>query len=124
MNIDEKIKQELENESHNLDSILVDNEGLFERIAGSFKSGMKRWVIVVYLASVVVGLTFLWSGYQFFISTELQDQVFWGICFMVSLNMQASIKQWIFMETNRNSIIREVKRVEVAIARLSAKMEQ
>lgn len=124
MNIDEKIKRELENDSRELDEILVDDEGLFERMSGSFKGGMKHWVILIYLVAVVVGVLFLWTGYRFFISTELKDQIFWGVSFVVALNMQGFIKQWIFMETNRNSIMREVKRVEVAVARLSAKMEK
>ncbi len=124
MNIDEKIKRELESDSPELNEILVDDEGLFSRLSGSFKGGMKHWVIMVYLLTVVVGVTFLWTGYRFFISTELQDQIFWGICFIIALNMQGFLKQFLFMESNRNSIMREVKRVEVAVARLSAKMEK
>ncbi len=124
MNIDEKIKQELESNSPELDEILVDDEGLFDRLSGSFKGGLKRWIIMVYFLTVVVGTTFLWTGYRFFISTELQDQIFWGICLIVALNMQGFLKQFLFLESNRNSLMREVKRVEVAVARLSAKMDK
>ena len=124
MNIDEKIKQELESDSQELDKILVDDEGLFSRMSGSFRGGMKYWIIMIYFLTLVVGITFLWTGYRFFISTELQGQIFWGICFIIALNMQGFLKQFLFMESNRNSIMREVKRVEVAVARLSAKMEK
>ncbi len=124
MNIDEKIKRELESNSPELDEILVDDEGLFDRLSGSVKGGLKHWIIMVYFLTVVVGTTFLWTGYRFFISTELQDQIFWGICFIVALNMQGFLKQFLFLESNRNSIMREVKRVEVAVVRLSAKMDK
>jgi len=124
MNIDEKIKRELESDSLEFEEILVDNEGLFDRMSGTFKGGMKRWVILIYIVAVLMGIVFLWTGYQFFVASELKEQVFWGICFLIALNMQGFIKQWIFMETNRNSIMREVKRVEVAVARLSAKLEK
>ena len=123
MNIDEKIKKELENDSPDFDKLLIDDEGLFERMSGSFKSGMRHWLIAIYASSVVVGTLCLWTCYRFFISIELQDQIFWGICFVISLIIQSSIKQFLIMETNRNSIMREVKRVEVADARLSAKIE-
>lgn len=123
MNIDEEIKRELESDSPDLDKILVDDEGLFERMSGSFKSGMKYWLIAIYASSVIFGTLCLWTGYRFFISIELQQQVFWGVLFVTSLIVQASIKQFLIMETNRNSIMREVKRVEVAVARLSAKMD-
>ena len=122
MNIDEKIKHELEQENPDLDSILIDDEGLLDRISGSFQGGMKRWVILIYLVAVVVGSLFIWSGYRFFISDVIKEQVFWGVCFMVSLNMQGFIKQWIFMESNRSSIMREIKRVEISVARLREKL--
>jgi len=122
MNIDEKIKRELESDSPELDKILVDDEGLFERMSGSFRGGMRYWLIAVYAASVVVGTLFLWTGYRFFIAVELQDQVFWGVSVLISLITQATIKQFLIMETNRNSIMREVKRVEVAVARISAEL--
>ena len=123
MSIDEKIKQELENTSPELDEILVDDEGLFSRMSGSFRGGMKHWIILIYLMTVIVGTAFIWTGYRFYIASELQDQIFWGICFITALNMQGFLKQFLFMESNRNSIMREVKRVEVAVARLSAKIK-
>jgi len=41
---------------------------------------------------------------------------------MISLNMQGFLKQWLFMESNRNSIMREIKRVEISVAKLSQKV--
>lgn len=123
MNIDEKIKQALENEPSQYEDLIKDNEGLFERISASFSGGMKRWVFFIYFIAVCVGGAMLWSGYQFFTATNQDTLLFWGICFLITLNMQSFIKQWIFMESNRNSIMREVKRVEVAVAKLSAKMK-
>ncbi len=121
MNIDERIKRELEQDNPDLDAILVDDEGLFDRLSGSFRGAMRRWVMVVYLTAVLVGLFVAWSFYRFFIAVELQDQVFWGVCFVASLSMQGFVKQWLFMESNRNSIMREIKRVEIAVARLADK---
>ena len=124
MNIDEKIRKELENDSFDIDKIILDDESLFERLSLSFKGAMKGWVIAVYFSAVIVGSLFLWSTYQFYYASELHDQVFWGVCTIVALNMQGFIKQWLFMETNRNSIMREVKRVEVIVSRLMAKMDE
>ena len=97
---------------------------MFSRLSGSFKGGMKYWIIMIYILTVIIGLTFVWCGYRFYIAEELKDQIFWGICFITVLNMQGFLKQFLFMESNRNSIIREVKRVEVAVARLSAKVNK
>jgi len=123
MNIDERIKRELEQDNPDLDAILVDDEGLFDRLSGSFRGAMGRWVVAVYLTAVVVGVIIAWSFYRFFVAIELQDQVFWGVCFVASLSMQGFVKQWLFMESNRNSIMREIKRVEIAVARLADKTD-
>ena len=123
MNIDEKIKQELENEALEIDQIMEQEGGLFDRIAGTFKGGMRRWVIVINFAAIVVGLLIAWTGYRFYLLIDLETPLFWGVCFVVLLVMQGFIKNCIFMEMNRNSIMREVKRVEISIAQLSKKIQ-
>ncbi|PHS14912.1 MAG: hypothetical protein COA86_14685 [Kangiella sp.] len=124
MNIDEKIKLELESEALDIDQIMKDEGGLLDRIAVTFQGGMRRWVIIINIAALVVGLLIAWTGYRFYLLIDLETPLFWGVCFVVLLVMQGFIKNWIFMEMNRNSIMREIKRVEISIARLSAKIER
>lgn len=119
MKFDEKVKQILENDQIIDDEILLDNEGMFARLGSVFKGGMRRWVFFIYLIAITIGLLTIWSGYQFFTVSTAQQQIFWGFIFMIALNMQGFIKQWLFIESNRNSIMREIKRVEVAIAQLA-----
>lgn len=124
MNIDEKIKQELETEASTIDEILNDKQGLFELIAGSFKSGIGKWVILINVVIFIVTGLMFWAGYQFFTASEMSDQIFWGICLLLTTLVQIAMKQWVWMEMGRNSILREVKRIEVAIARLDAKLNR
>jgi hypothetical protein len=46
------------------------------------------------------------------------DRVFWGVLALAALHAVSMLKLWFFMEMNRNSVIREVKRVEIALNRL------
>ncbi len=124
MNIDEKIKYELENDALDIDKIIADEGGLFDRIAVAFQGGMRHWVILINITALVVGVLIAWTGYRFYLLVDFETPLFWGVCFVVLLVMQGFIKNWIFMEMNRNSIMREVKRVEISIARLSTKIEQ
>ncbi|MGB1291572.1 MAG: DUF6768 family protein [Pseudoalteromonas sp.] len=43
------------------------------------------------------------------------EQLFWAVCFVSSLMMQIAIKLWLFMEMNRQSIMKEIKRSELEI---------
>jgi len=120
MNIDEKIKRELENEASEIDQILLDDQGLFDMVRASFTGGMRRWVILMNVIIMLVSAVMVWTGYRFFTSSITDDYIFWGVCLLISAHAQIAMKQWIFMEMNRSSLMREIKRVEVAVAKLAS----
>ena len=119
MNIDEKIKQQLEQEADDIAQNINDDEGLFSRLTGVYRGGMHVWMGWFFLTVTLVTVIMIWCGYRFFVAEDLQQQVFWGVLFLLSTNAQVSFKMWMFMEMNRNSTIREIKRVELAVAKLS-----
>ncbi len=121
MNIDSKIKQELENESAEIDRILSqENEGLISMLQSSIKGGMKRWFILINIITIIITVGLIYCGYQFF-TQPLDSQTYWGVLTILCLQLQIGTKQWIYNEMGRNSVIREVKRVELAIAELANK---
>ena len=122
MNIDERIKNELESEAETIDEILNDKQGLFDLVAGSFKAGLGPWVVIINVVILAVTGLMVWSGYEFFTAEELQDQVFWGVCLVITAMAQIAMKQWVWLEMYRGSLLREIKRVEIAVARLSSKV--
>lgn len=122
MNIDERIKQELESEAETIDEILNDKQGLFDLVADSFKAGLGPWVVIINIVILVVTGLMIWSGYEFFTAEQIQDQVFWGVCLVISAMAQIAMKQWVWLEMYRGSLLREIKRVEIAVARLSSKV--
>ncbi|MGB0494964.1 MAG: DUF6768 family protein [Kangiellaceae bacterium] len=121
MNIDERIKHELESESLDIDHIMEEEGGLMNRITGTFKGGMRRWVILINISALLIGVLLTWTGYRFYLVADTQSPLFWGLCFVVLMIMQGFVKNWLFMEMNRNSIMREIKRVEISIARIKEK---
>jgi hypothetical protein len=122
MNLDERIKKELETEAEVIDEILNDKQGIFDLVAGSFKSGLGVWVVLINIVILVVTGLMIWSGYEFFIAEQLDDRIFWGVCLVISAVAQIAMKQWVWMEMQRSSLLREIKRVEIAIAKLASKV--
>ena len=121
MNIDSKIKQELENESDEIDKILSEeNEGLISMLQTSIKGGMKRWFIFINIITIIITIGLVYCGYQFF-TQPLDSQIYWGVLTILCLQLQIGTKQWIYNEMGRSSVIREVKRVELALAELASK---
>ncbi|WP_444996650.1 DUF6768 family protein [Aliikangiella sp. IMCC44359] len=123
MNIDEKIKQELETEQREFDDIIGEKQGLWDLAFSPLKGGLRGWFIAVNIITLVVTGFMFWTGYEFFIAKQINNQIFWGVCFLMTLNAQIALKQWVWMEMNRGSLMREVKRVEVAIAKLGEQLK-
>jgi|GEM_PF-426558 len=120
MNLDEKIKQELENEAKELDKILAHEPGIFKMLANAYKGALGRWMILVSIVTFLVTLLLFWAGYQFFFVTELsyEQKLYWGLVMVFVSMLQIAMKMWTFMEMNRQSTNREIKRQEVSIERL------
>ncbi|WP_199883002.1 DUF6768 family protein [Pseudoalteromonas sp. T1lg75] len=112
MNLEQQIKSELAQERQQLDGILSRDEGLFARLGQTYQGSMRRWVWLSTLLALIATAAFIYCGYRFYIATEVGDQIFWAVWFIVGLMVQIAVKLWIFMEMNRNSIIREIKRTE------------
>jgi len=121
MKLDEKIKAELESEADAIDNLLLDETGLFSMAKSSFKGGMGRWMVIINIVIILVTAVLLWTGYEFFTATNIEGYTFWGVCLLLSAYAQVSMKQWVWMEMNRSSLMREIKRVELTVERLSAR---
>jgi len=118
MNIDERIRSVLEDQSSEVDDLKVEDKSLFGMLFRVFTGGLARWAaFAMALTLIFFGLT-VWCGYEFFTAASVDDRVFWGVLALVGFHAVSMFKLWFFMEMNRHSVTREVKRVEVALARL------
>lgn len=122
MSFDEKVKHELEDEAKIIDDILNDKQGILDLAAGTFKNGLGKWMALISVIILIVTGFMFWTGYHFFIAANLDDRLFWGVWFIVTVCVQVAMKQWTWMEMNRSSVLREVKRVEIEIAKLAARI--
>ena len=119
MDIDQRIKHELDKDAADIDRILAEDKGMFVMMARAFKGNMRVWVTLITIASFAVTGLMIWCGYRFFHAPAIDSQLFWGVAFLTTFITLAFYKFWFFMEVNRGSIMRELKRLELEVARLS-----
>jgi len=123
MNIDEKIQQELKNESKQLDEILAHEPGIFKMLENAFKGSLGLWMVIVGLVTFVITLIMFWAGYHFFFEQgNIGFRLHWGVVFLFAAMVQIALKMWSFMEMNRQSMLREVKRLELAVDKLTIEL--
>jgi Family of unknown function (DUF6768) len=119
--LDDKIKAELERETSEIDKLLAKEGGLPDMVSAAWHGSLRRWIWVTSVVLLPISALMVWCGYEFFTAQNSEDQLYWGICTLLSAMSQIAIKQWQWMEMNRASMMREIKRLELAIATLSSR---
>jgi len=120
--LDKKIVEALRAEDAELFREAGDEPGVFEMLLDTFR-GKRRWLNML---GVVVTLTFLALGIAsavaFFRADATRDLVLWASACILCLSAVAMLKVWYWMELQRIVVMREIKRVELQIARLAARI--
>jgi hypothetical protein len=92
------------------------------QIAGGVFSGPLGWIYVAFLiVAVILAPIGLYSVWQFLIATEMRPLAYWGAAAAGILVVLSVVRIVFFMQINTNRILRELKRLELQVARLSAK---
>ncbi|NDY96782.1 DUF6768 family protein [Wenzhouxiangella limi] len=124
MSIDEKIRRELLQQGGPVEGLKAEETGLFPMLFRVFTGGLARWAGFAMALTLVAFSLMLWTGYAFFAAASVDDRVFWGVLVLAAFHALSMFKLWFFMEMNRHSVTREVKRVEIALARLEEQGEE
>ena len=94
---------------------------LFSHIGGLF-SGPLSWVYILFFGSVFVfGPIAFFTGWKFFAATDLRPLFYWGFVTNGLLLILSIIRILLFMQIQTNMVLREIKRLELQVARLAAK---
>ncbi|KKO45968.1 hypothetical protein WG68_08165 [Arsukibacterium ikkense] len=118
MNIDNDIKQQLAHQAAELDKLMREEQGLDKVLASGFKGGLGSIMAIAYVLAIVLAVAIFYCGYQFF-TVAAEQQLFWGVLLLLAFQGQVGIKLWIWLESHRSSTLRELKRLELAVARLT-----
>lgn len=124
MNLDDKIKQALQMDADEIERVLDKEQGLYARLFGIFHGKMRLWNIYGLILSIITAIFMFYSGYTFFIAESLDDRILWGVLFLASWTGVMLLKVWFWLEMNRHSTSREIKRLELAVAQLTAKIDK
>jgi len=119
--LDKIIKETLEAEDQALIESLQE-QGLLGQFGGLFK-GKLAWIsIVTMTAGLVMAVIGLYSAWKFATVDDMHSALLWGGLAWVGLMTQTAIKIWTWMRMETNRSLREIKRLELQLARVLAKM--
>lgn len=110
--LDDKITQTLQGQAKELDALVDGN--MFDYLKLGFDSSFAGVMKLGYAIAIVLSILMLWFGFKFFTVTR-EEQLFWGVLLIISLISQVATKLWIFMQTNRSILSRELRMMELRL---------
>ena len=118
--LDAKIRDALKAEDADL---FGDEPGLPAMVTESFRS-KNRWLVWVVWVSIFIftGIA-AWTAYRFFTAETIDAKLEWGLIVALAMLSVVMLEQWYWMELQKNTVVREVKRVELQIARLAGRLD-
>lgn len=118
--VDQLIKEALtEEEAKFYDNL--DEQNVLQMLGGVF-SGKNKWLIILMNIVMVAVFGFLvYSVMQYFNTDVTNEMINWALAIIVCLLMISMLKLFTWMQMDKNSLLRELKRLELQVATLSTK---
>lgn len=92
--------------------------GVWREFGEALRGVHGPWVRFMSVTAFLFLVALVYCAIRFFTADQVEGLVFWGLCGMFCVIARVAIKVWVWMEFNRNSVLREVKRMELQMARL------
>lgn len=119
--IDKLITESLDKEEAEFYNNL-EEKSLF-KMWGDLYTGKLGWVAILtsIVHTIVVAICFYY-GYKLFVVEGVTEILRYGTILFVALAFGSMIKLWHWMQMDKNSILREIKRLEFQVAILTEKI--
>ena len=115
--LDRMIDEALDEEERELLRRIGEEPGHVEQMLGAF-SGRLGWISVVLMVSQSVAFVAgVWAAWNFFAADEVLAALRWGLSAAVLLLMSLTLKMGVWPTVQTNRVLRELKRLELQIAR-------
>lgn len=122
--LDDKIREALRREDAELLKQYESDPPLFETLVETFR-GRHRWLNALAFVFTFVALALaILAAYEFFDVESTRAMIAWATGFLWFVIWIAMLKIWFWLEIEKNSLTREIKRLELQVARLSQQLAE
>jgi hypothetical protein len=120
--MDDLIKETLSEEEAKFYEEL-EEKNLFGKITEVYKSKMGWLAIIMNIMHLAIFVFFVYSVIQFFDAETTRDMIIWCSAGFLSMIFMAMMKLYVWMQMDKNDIMRELKRIELQISVLAQKRD-
>ncbi len=121
--LDDKIREALRKEDAEIFEDFGGELSMFEMVMETFR-GKHRWLVYLTIFWTIVFMVLgILSAIRFFRVEDPRDLLMWAGACLVCFSAVTMMKVWFWMELNKNALMREIKRLELQIARLAGRIK-
>lgn len=114
---DQKLKALLSAEDEAYIEDALEETGFYAEMFASLKGSGNAMHILTWIGIMIFGGLLLFCIWKFFQAETTRDQIFFAASAILLNSAQIALKLWFNMRLNRRAILREIKRLHLAIAR-------
>jgi len=118
--IDQIIKETLTNEEAKFYDEL-DEQSLLQMLGGLFQSKHSWLIVIMNIVNIVMFAFSIYCVIQFLNTDITNELIKWASAGFICWTSIAMIKLFIWMQMDKNAILRELKRLELQVASLAGK---
>ncbi len=97
-------------------------QNLVQMLGWVFKGKLGWLVVNMNIVSIIVFGLFIYCSVQFFNTEETNELIRWSISGTFCMLIVVMLKLFVWMQMDKNSILREMKRLEFQVSILSSKL--
>lgn len=122
--LDNAIQEALTEEDAEFLARLNEEPGAIKQFMGIF-NGPLSWILVLFLiGAVIFGFVGLYAAWQFGTATTMRPLFYWGAVIGLCIAAISVVRIVFFIQFNTNRMLREMKKLELQVAQLAARMER
>lgn len=114
---DKKLEQLLSEEDEQFIAETLEETGFYSEVFGSLKGPGSGLHIATWGGIFIFSGVLFFCIWKFFQVDTIRDQIMFASLAVMANSAQIALKLWFNMRLNRRAIIREVKRLQLAMAR-------
>lgn len=115
--LDRKIEDALSEEDRKL-MAKFGEQGLLGQVGGLFQGKLGWLAAITFVVATLATVIGVWAAFKFYYAGDIAAMLKWGALAWAGLTTQIMIKLWSWMRMESNRVIREVKRLELQIAKM------
>ncbi len=101
----------------------LEEKNLFGKITDVYKSKMGWLAITMNIVHLLFFVCFVYAVIAFFDAETTKDMIIWSSAGFLSMIFMAMLKLYVWMQMDKNDILREMKRIELQISVLAHKTD-